>query len=229
MNFHHPVTLFGLLLLCSSLSWANSDQEAKVREVSKTLQEIQQIPEKSIPSALLQHAAGIAVIPSVVKVGFVVGGRYGKGILSIRKTDGSWSNPVFLSISGGSVGWQIGAQKTDVILVFMSQESIQGIMQDKFTIGADASVSAGPVGHDAHELADTQFQVEIYSWSRSRGLFAGVAVNGAHLHIEPHDNVYYYQQEDVQAAQIFADNIKNHPASAQAFRLLLQKASGNKP
>ncbi|MCU7959670.1 MAG: lipid-binding SYLF domain-containing protein [gamma proteobacterium symbiont of Bathyaustriella thionipta] len=228
MYFRYPV-LFICLLLCSRFSWANSDQEAKVREVNKTLQEIQQEPEKSLPAYLLQNASGIAVIPSVVKVGFVVGGRYGKGIFSIRNADGSWSNPLFLSISGGSVGWQIGAQKTDVILLFMSQESIKGIMKGQFTIGADASVSAGPVGRDAHALTDTKLQAEIYSWSRSRGLFAGLAVDGAHLQIEDNDNFYYYHQSDLQPAQIFADDIQYHPPSAQGFRSLLQQAAGNKP
>jgi len=216
-----------LLLLSINMALANSDQEAKIVEVRATLSAIQQIPDKRLPSGLLEKATGIAIIPSVVKVGFVVGGQYGKGVISIRQPDGQWSNPVFVSMSGGSVGWQIGVQAADIILVFMTDKSVEGILDGKFTLGADASIAAGPVGRDARAATDAKFKAEIYSWSRSRGLFAGVALDGARLRIENDDNAHYYRQLNLQAQQIFSDEQKYHPASADEFKNYLHNATGN--
>jgi lipid-binding SYLF domain-containing protein len=211
--------LLGLLLSGGVL--AVTDQEAKVSEVVSVLEAIDKIPEKRIPSELLADAEGIAIIPSVVKVGFVVGGRYGKGVVSLRKADGRWSNPVFLSVTGGSIGWQIGAQSTDVILVFKSKRSIDGIINGKFTLGLDAAVAAGPLGRNASASTDAQLKAEIYSYSRSRGLFAGFALDGAALQIQQEDNVNYYREFDLSAAQIFAGQNKTTPPSATELKQLL--------
>jgi lipid-binding SYLF domain-containing protein len=218
-----PVLLF--LLLAGSVQ-AVTDQEAKIKEVVSVLQAIDKIPEKRIPSELLADAEGIAIIPAVVKVGFVVGGRYGKGVVSVRKADGGWSNPVFLSVTGGSIGWQIGAQSTDVILVFKSKRSIDGIINGKFTLGLDAAVAAGPLGRTASAATDAQLKAEIYSYSRSRGLFAGFALDGAALQIQGDDNANYYRQFDLSAGQIFAEQNDKTPTSAAELKQLLEKYAG---
>ncbi len=194
-------------------------------EVISVLQEIHQIPEQTVPPKLLQDAEGIAIIPAVVKVGVVIGGRYGKGVVSLRKEDKSWSNPLFLSVKGGSVGWQIGAQSTDVILVFKTKRSLDGIMKGKFTLGADAAVAAGPVGRTASAATDVQLKAEVYSYSRSRGLFAGIALDGAKLSIEEEDNREYYGASYVSAEEVAKKARAEAPAStAELLGLLDQYA-----
>lgn len=216
-----------LLLLCLLLplgsAVAKTDQEAKLDEVVGVLETINKIPEKKIPPALLANAEGIAIIPNVVKVGFVIGGRYGKGVVSVRQDNGAWSNPAFLSLKGGSVGWQIGAQSTDIILVFKSKKSIDGIINGKFTLGLDAAVAAGPIGRNASASTDAQLKAEIYSYSRSRGLFAGLSLEGAALKIENSDNVNYYREFDIGAGQIFVGANKNNPPSAASLKGLLDE------
>jgi lipid-binding SYLF domain-containing protein len=208
---------------------ANSDQEAKLDEVMEVLNTINAIPENTIPPKLLSNAEGIAIIPSVVKVGVILGGRYGKGVLVLRNKDKEWGNPLFISVKGGSIGWQIGAQSTDVILVFKNKKSLQGILKGKFTLGADASVAAGPVGRKAAAATDAQLQSEIYSYSRSRGLFVGVALDGAALKIEHKDNSGYYRKPEITPEQIIAGQGLEVPAStAELLRLFDQYTEGAK-
>ncbi len=221
----------GISLLCFTLSVVfagaasatNSDQEAKLQEVSEVLQKLNTIPENSIPPKLLSNAEGVAVIPAVVKVGVIIGGRYGKGILCIRNKDKAWGNPIFLSVKGGSVGWQIGAQSTDVILVFKNKKSLNGILSGKFTLGADAAVAAGPVGRKASASTDAQLKSEIYSYSRSRGLFVGVALDGAALKVEHKDNAGYYHNPEVSPEQIVEGEELEIPASAVKLLQLLDQ------
>jgi len=149
MRGRSMLVIFGAIVLISFV-WgaadAGSKEATKVDAATEVLTEIMSIPEKGIPPSLLHNAYGIAVIPSVIKASLVVGGRYGTGILVVRSKEGIWSNPCFVSLAGGSVGYQIGAQSTDVILVFKSSKSIDGIIRGKFTLGADAAIAAGPVG-----------------------------------------------------------------------------------
>jgi len=156
-------------------------------------------------------------------VGLVIGGRYGKGVVSVRKSDGNWSNPLFLSVSGGSIGWQIGAQSTDVILVFKSRKSVDDILTGKFTLGADASVAAGPVGRKASASTDFKMGSEIYSYSRSRGLFVGITLDGARLKIEHRDNASYYQSRSIRPAQIIAGNRISVPESTKKLQRILTR------
>ncbi len=202
---------------------AIGDQDAKMREVIDVLQTISRIPENSIPPALLRNAKGIAIIPSVVKVGLVIGGRYGKGVVSVRRANGKWSNPLFLSVSGGSIGWQIGAQSTDVILVFKSRKSIDDILTGKFTLGADASIAAGPIGRKASAATDIKMKSEIYSYSRSRGLFAGITLDGAKLKIERKDNASYYRNRSLRPTQVLRGDRITAPASAHRLRDILHR------
>ena len=206
------------VLLTSAVPVEAGSKETKVvRTAGEVLEEISAIPEKGIPPSLLHDAHGIAVVPGVIKVGFVVGGRHGRGVLLIRDDRGGWSNPVFVTLTGGSVGWQIGAQSTDIILVFKSGKSIDGIMNGKFTLGADAAIAAGPVGRRVEAATDAQLKAEIFSYSRSRGLFAGVSVEGAALQIDDDANADFYGKAGVRPGEILKGT--DVPPSPEAARL----------
>lgn len=221
--------LIGLLAVVMSLvsapASAGAAQNEKMRQVVDVFTDIQRLPEKSVPPALMKNGYAIAIIPAVVKVGFVIGGRYGKGVLSIRNASGSWSDPVFVSLTSGSVGWQIGAQSSDVVLVFKTRRSVDGVMNGKFTLGADAAVAAGPMGRNAGAATDEKLQAEIFSYSRSRGLFAGIALDGAAIQIEHQDNEGYYQQPDITPSAIMAGKARNVPPSVERLRALLVRYS----
>jgi lipid-binding SYLF domain-containing protein len=192
------VLTLSLIMAVATAGWATSaEQKEKIELAAAVLDEIMVIPEKGIPSNLLADAAGIAVVPNVIKVGFIFGGRHGTGVLLLRDESGRWSNPAFISLTGGSIGWQIGAQSTDVILVFKNRKSIDGIMEGKFTIGADAAAVAGPVGRRVEGATDSLLKAEIYSYSRSRGLFAGVSLEGSALQIDDAANSAYYGRQDI--------------------------------
>lgn len=170
----------------SAPAWAGSEENQRAVEAVKVLDEVMRMPEQAIPSKLLESAHAVAVIPSVVKAGLVVGGRHGKGLISVRGADGTWSHPSYVKLTGGSIGFQAGVQSTDVVLVFRTERGVDSIVHGKFTLGADAAVAAGPVGRSAEASTDGQLKAEIYSYSRARGLFAGVALDGAVLAID-HD------------------------------------------
>jgi len=187
--------LAALLLLTVALpALAGQIEDKRANEASRVLGEILRIPEQSVPSSLLQEAQAIAVIPDVVKASFVVGGRRGRGLIAIRGSDGSWSHPSFITLTGGSFGFQAGVQSADVILVFRSARGVDSIVNGKFTLGADASVAAGPVGRSAQASTDEKLKAEIYSYSRARGLFAGVSLDGTRLGIDNKSNQAVYGQ-----------------------------------
>jgi lipid-binding SYLF domain-containing protein len=149
---------------------------------------------KSVPPYLIADAKGVAILPDVIKAGFVLGGRYGRGVILLRQPDGSWSNPVFITLAGGGIGWQVGVQSTDLILVFKTSNSLDRILQGKgkLTLGGDVAVAAGPVGRQAEAATDAMLRAEIYSYSRSRGLFAGLSVEGAGLLVDCGANEAFY-------------------------------------
>ena len=171
---------------------AQSAEEGTVEAASEVLREIMAIPAKSIPASMLADAQGVAIIPGMVKGGFIVGVRQGKGVILTRNASGEWIAPVFITVTGGSVGLQAGLQSTDVVAVFRSRQGIDRLMRGKFTIGADAAVAAGPVGREASAATDAQLKAEILSYSRSRGLFAGVAIDGTAIQIEHRATATYY-------------------------------------
>ena len=171
---------------------AASDSTETVRNSEQVLSDLMAIPARAIPHHLLTEAQGVAVIPDVTKVGFVAGIRRGHGVIFVRDAEGEWSLPQFITLTGGSVGWQAGIQATDVVLVFKSRKGVESVMKRKFTIGADASVSAGPVGRDAEAATDAALKAEILSYSRSRGLFAGVAIDGSALEVDQRAHVAFY-------------------------------------
>ena len=160
-------------------------------DAAAVLDEIMGTPEQSIPEALLRDSRCVAVIPRVVKVGFIFGARHGRGLLSCRVGDG-WSLPSYVVITGGSFGFQIGAQATDFVLVFANERSARALVDRKITLGGDASVSGGPLGRTAEVATDVSFKTEIYSYSRSKGLFAGVSLEGSSLSLDEDANEAVY-------------------------------------
>ena len=170
---------------------ANGPAET-VLESEQVLSELMAIPGKQIPHRLLSEAQGIAIIPNVIKIGFVAGARRGHGVVMVRDHDGEWSLPQFITLTGGSVGWQAGIQGTDVVLIFTTKKGVDGLMNGKFTVGVDASVSAGPIGREAAAGTDATLQSEILSYSRSRGLFVGASLEGTALEIDHDAHVFYY-------------------------------------
>ncbi len=185
------------LILCLGLVLpyahaSKTEQEDKIDAAVEVLDYTTRLPEEGIPEALLRNASGLALIPGVIKAGFVVGGSYGKGVLLVRNEKGAWSPPLFIRLAAGSVGWQIGAQSTDVVLVFKTPRSVQGIIRGTFTLGADAAVSAGPVGRRGEAATDAELKAEILSYSRSRGLFAGVSLEGSKIDIDHRANEEFY-------------------------------------
>ena len=169
-----------------------SEEAAIIEMATVALNEIMAVPLRAIPVALLADAEGIAIVPNTVKAGFVVGVRHGRGVLLVRDEARRWQSPTFVTLTGGSFGWQIGVQASDLVLVFKTRSSVAGVLRGKFTIGADASAAAGPVGRQASAATDPWLAAEIYSYSRSRGLFAGAAVDGSVIQIDGRANVAYY-------------------------------------
>jgi len=213
------------VIFFSSARIEAGDESSKINDAIEVFEQVMSIPEKGIPPALLNNAHGIAIIPGVIKAGFIIGGRHGTGVVVVRNREGGWSNPSFISITGGSVGWQIGAQSTDIILVFKSRKGIDNMMKGKFTLGADAAVAAGPVGRQAEAATDIQLKAEIYSYSRSRGLFAGISIEGASLQIDDDANAAFYGR-NVRAGEILSDrDIKSPPAAARLKKVLARYTS----
>ena len=175
------------------------------------------MPDQRVPDWLMRRAQGIAVLPTVVKGALIIGGRGGKGVLTVRDSQGRWSNPSFITLAGGSFGWQGGVEASDIILVFTTRRSVEGLTGGKVTLGADASVAVGPVGRQVSGATDFQLDSEVYSYSRSKGLFGGIAIDGTVITIDHKANARYYERPGVLASDIFADRA---PAPASAQRLL---------
>jgi lipid-binding SYLF domain-containing protein len=161
-----------------------------------------------------------------LKAGFIVGARYGNGIMAVRSEERGWSNPVFFRLIGGSIGWQIGAQSTDIILVFRTIRSLDAITSGKFTLGADASVAAGPVGRLASAQTDEYFSAEILSYSRSRGLFAGLSLEGAALQVDYDATTRFYNQPAILPMQVFRSTDLSAPPVADELKKVLRSYSG---
>ena len=188
------------------------------------------MPDVRLPDTLLAHAYGIAVIPDVTKVAFIFGGRHGNGVLSVRdKLTSPWSNPIFISLTGGSWGFQAGAQSSDIMLVFTTKTGIEGIAGGKITLGADASVATGPVGRQGSAATDMSFNAEIYSYARTRGLFGGIALDGSVISIDRSANASLYRKSGVTASEIFSGQAPVPPATAQRFLDGLAQATHTTP
>lgn len=216
-------SLLALILLLPAMAAQAADPPlVRAQNSVRVLSEIMQAPDKAIPQDLLRDAKAIAVIPDMVKAGFIFGGRRGEGLISVKTPDGTWSNPSFITMTGGSVGFQIGVSSTDVVLVFRTQRGVDSIVDGKFTLGADAAAAAGPVGRNASASTDGQFKAEIYSYSRSRGLFAGVALDGSALRIDYDANAAIYGA-GITPRRIFEGGVSNVPGAVVDFRDRLEE------
>jgi lipid-binding SYLF domain-containing protein len=196
----------------------------RAAEATKVLTEIMNVPETSIPEDLMARAHGIAVIPHVVKGAFGLGGQWGKGLMSQRREDGSWSTPSFIEISGGSFGLQIGVQASDVVLVFTDETGIKGLLKSKLKLGADASVAAGPVGRKAEAGTDAALRSGVFAYSRSKGLFAGISLDGSVISIDDSANRKVYGKA-VTGEQILLGKTVSPNAVVEPFLKALQTVS----
>ena len=216
-------------LLLTSTAHSATREEKRVGDAADVLEQLLRIPEKTVPPALLSRAYAVAVVPNVVKAAFGLGAKRGKGIIVVRQDDNSWSNPAFITLTGGSVGWQVGAQSTDVILVFKTRKGVDGIENGRLTLGADASVAAGPVGRQTSASTDIEFQAEVYSYSRNRGLFAGVALEGAGVTMDRKANAAFYGSSNMTPERIFASSPNIAPDIANTFVQLLTTQTSRLP
>ncbi|MFI4969633.1 MAG: lipid-binding SYLF domain-containing protein [Lysobacterales bacterium] len=217
--------VFTLLALFATIALpvrAGEEESKRAENAVRVLKEVMQAPDKAIPHDLLQNAHAIAVVPDVIKAGLVVGGRHGNGLIAVKTRDGTWSNPSFISLTGGSIGFQAGVSSTDVILVFRTERGVDSIVHGKFTLGADASAAAGPVGRSAQASTDAQLKAEIYSYSRARGLFAGAALDGSALTIDNSANQAVYG-DGVTVRRIFDGGVSNVPDAVVDFRDRLEE------
>lgn len=208
------LTVLALFTIPGGKIHASYKEVAVIESAAEVLDALSSIPLRGIPPALMQDAQGVAVIPNVLKAGFVIGGRHGRGVVLVREADGSWGNPLFVSLTGGSIGWQVGVQSTDVVLVFKTRNSLDRILKGKgkLTLGADVGVAAGPIGRQAEAATDAQLKAEIYSYSRSRGLFAGVSLEGAAFLVDESANELFYHLRGVSPGDLSAMKGVQSPA-----------------
>jgi len=196
--FKHKNLLIAFVMLLvfavSMPAWASDESERAVK-AANVLTEVMQIPENGIPDELMERAVAVAVIPHMVKGAFGLGGTFGKGLVSRRGMDGKWGAPAFVEIGGGSFGLQLGVESTDVVLVFTSQDGFKGLLDGKVKLGADAGVAAGPVGRKAEVGTDVMLKSPVFSYSRSKGLFAGISLEGAVVTIDDSANKKVYGKD----------------------------------
>ncbi|MGB2600539.1 MAG: lipid-binding SYLF domain-containing protein [Candidatus Omnitrophota bacterium] len=196
--------VFAIAIICCAFLLATdvfadstSKLNTRIRDARIVLEEMQEMPDTSIPSDLVKKCAGIAIYPSVVKAAFGIGGQYGQGVLLAKDDAGNWSPPVFVSLGGASIGFQIGGQAADVVLVIMGKRGVESFSHNNVTLGGDASVAAGPVGRSAQMDTDVLLKAGVFSYSRTKGLFAGISLKGAVVGPMKNLNEDYYGDSDV--------------------------------
>ncbi len=221
-----PWLAWGLVLAVPLTVLGQSELDESVQSATTVLDEIMSAPARQIPESLLARAHAVAIVPKVVKGGFVLGVRHGRGVLLIRDDNGQWLPPIFVSLTGGSVGWQVGIQSTDVILVFRTRQSINNLRKGRLTIGVDVAGAAGPVGRQASAATDATLSAEILSYSRSRGLFGGVSFDGSALQIDNDAGLEYYRRPIISATGQAVYNPSELPAAASDLMRRLTRYSG---
>jgi SH3 domain-containing YSC84-like protein 1 len=209
--------LLGLLIVAPLFADRDMDEHNKwMRESAVTLHELTNAGDRGVPEHLIRRAQCVGVIPNLKRAGFIVGAKYGKGVLTCRTADGNWSAPAIMRIEGGSIGLQIGLGETDVVLLVMNESGKNKLMRDKFTVGADASVMAGPVGRSTEAETDAMMSAEILAYSRSRGAFAGVALEGATLRPDNDDDANIYGHA-VAVREILHGQVTPPPAASDLY------------
>jgi lipid-binding SYLF domain-containing protein len=226
LSLSHSLLLVILLAVTAMVTPLRAQRSAedeirRVNDAATVLDEIMAASDKAVPRAVLEKAAGIAVFPSLVKGGIGIGGQRGHGILSVRDTkNGGWSNPAFLTVTGGSVGAQFGLQSIDLVLVINNQRGLEQLVKNQFKVGADAGVAAGPVGREASASTDIQMRAQILSYSRARGLFAGVTLNGSTIRQDRDANERFYGTA-YRTSQIVFDGMGGSPDAANNWKATL--------
>jgi lipid-binding SYLF domain-containing protein len=215
-----------ILALGASAAYAQGREEARLLTAKQVLTELRTAPDQFVPQRLLERAYGIAVVPDVTKAAFFFGGSRGNGVLVVRGDDGRFSDPIFINLTGGSFGFQWGVQSTDAVLVFTTKRSIEKIASGKLTLGADASVAAGPVGRQATAATDPTVSSEVYSYSRSKGLFLGIALSGAAITIDGSANARFYNRGAVDAGDIVNGTVTTTDDIARRFLDTIDRATG---
>lgn len=225
--------LLFLTLLTATNAQAEPEAQVKIlKNSSAVLEEILDSPDEEIPAELISNAKAIVVFPTMVKGGFMVAAQYGRGVATARSPrTGEWSPPSFVTTVGGSFGFQIGAEAVDLILLVMSQRGLEGLLQDKFTLGGDVGVAAGPIGRHAEAGADLMMQGEIYSYSRSKGAFAGLSLKGTIIAADESYNREYYGSAHTPKEILLDGKIDKYPESTRRFLKQLSRLApaGKKP
>jgi lipid-binding SYLF domain-containing protein len=217
-----------LLFVFSAVVTANrSDEVKRLERATDVFQEIMKTPDKGIPEDLLDKAECVAIVPGLKKGGLGLGGKYGKGLIMCRKPNRNWTAPSFITIEGGSVGFQIGFTQIDVVMLFMNKSGVDKLIGDKFTIGADASAAAGPVGRQTAAQTNIRLDAQILTYSRAKGLFAGVSLDGATLRSDKDDNRDFYGK-DIDPRAILLDGTVEMPAEARSLASALSWQSPKK-
>ena len=218
------IVLTALVIVNPLVAQKSSEDEVKrVTDATTVLDEIMGAADKAVPRLVMEKAEGIAVFPSLLKGGIGIGASRGHGVLSVRdKKTGGWSSPAFLTVTGGSVGAQFGLQSIDLVLVINNQRGLEQLVKNQFKVGADAGVAAGPVGRDASVSTDIQMRAQILSYSRSRGLFAGVTLNGSTIRQDRDANERFYGTA-YRTGQIVFDGLGGSPDAANAWKAALAK------
>ena len=208
---------------------AQAMEEGRLLLATQVLNDVRNSRDQGIPDRLLERAYGIAVIPEFTKVAFFLGGARGHGVLVVRDASGHFSSPIFVTLTGGSFGFQWGVQKTDLVLVFTSRKGVEGITGGKLTLGADVSVAAGPVGRQASAATDQAFNAGVYSYSATRGVFAGVALSGSALTIDDSSNAELYHHPGLLASEIISGSVHSDDDAARRFQTAVSQGAGLQP
>lgn len=221
--FKISISIFFILIFCVNFK-LGTDEKKRINNSVDVLTQLMSTPDQSVPSDIMDNAECIAVIPSMKKGAFIFGARYGKGLVSCRKTEAGWTAPAFFEIKGGSFGFQIGGQTIDLVLFIMNKKGIDHLLQDKFTLGADASVAAGPVGRRVNAETDAKLQAEILAYSRTQGVFAGISLTGAVMKPDKDANRNLYGK-NMSAREILITGNPSVPQETKAFVDMLNKQS----
>ncbi len=221
MKLFGVTIVFGCMLFSGvppvAANSATTENTERIEKAIQVMKSINDVPDSAIPKEILKNAGGIAIIPDLFKAAFGIGGRYGKGVMTAKGVDGGWSQPVFVTLGGGSIGWQWGVESIDLVLVFRTRESAMKVNDGKFTLGAEAGVAAGPIGRSASAATTAQMDAQILSYARSKGLFIGVSLDGARLGVDGNANAVVYGSDTLTSRSIFERNIPGAPAIANEF------------